>query len=669
MPHDFGYTEEETPHAAYDLAMLRRLFPYSKPYTRYIVVSIFLVLLLTLMDLALPYITKIAIDRYIVPAGQPVSSSDTTADLSDGNPHQARFYKVDMSQPAYAQIVKQHPTLFIRKSNDTLIPYESLSRLPEKDRRLLRERDITGIGLVTLVFLILVMAEFGINFLQKIIMEFTGHRIMHDLRVALFCHIQSLSISFFSKNPVARLVTRTTNDIQNMHELFTSIIAFLFKDIFLLVGISIVLFSINWRLTLVSFLVLPIVWHTALHFSAQARDIFRILRIKVAEINTRFSETISGMKVIQLYRQEKENFSHFKTLNHENYMAGMQQIRLLAVFMPLIELLGLLAVASVIFYGGTRVLALQISLGSLVAFISYIRMFFHPIRDISEKYNVLQNAMSSAERIFLILDSQDKLDDSAISERGNENMKAASIGPLSQLAFEDVSFSYVPQEPILKEISFALSAGETLGIVGPTGAGKTTIINLINRFYDPIRGKITLNGHDLRQLAPDAYLSKMALVMQDPFLFSGTIENNILTGSAPDAKARIEEILIASNCKDFVSRTPKGLQTELNEAGGSLSSGERQLISIARAFARNPELIIMDEATSYIDSQTEQQIQEALFNLIENRTAIVIAHRLATVRRLDRILVIRNGRIAESGSHSDLMEKKGLYYKMNLTRA
>jgi ATP-binding cassette, subfamily B, multidrug efflux pump len=667
MPRDYGYIEEEKPHAAYDLAMLKRLYPYSKPYQRFIIASIVLVVLLTLMDLSLPYITKIAIDRYIVPVGPGTSTITEEPDTSHEEMSRTRFYKVDLTDPAHIAIVEKHPALFTLKESYAVIPYESLSDLPPADRNLLRQKDVAGIGLVTLVFLILILVDFGLNFLQKIIMEFTGHKIMHDLRVALFRHIQSLSISFFSKNPVARLVTRTTNDIQNMHELFTSVIAFLFKDVFLLAGISIVLISINWQLALISFTVLPFVWVAALRFSSRARDIFRILRIQVAEINTRFSESISGMKVVQLFLQEKENYEHFQTLNHENYLTGMRQIRLLAVFMPLIEFLGILAVASVVFYGGNRVLSHQMSLGSLVAFISYIRMFFRPIRDISEKYNLLQNAMSSAERIFLILDSRDKLSYPAISDEQGADNQEVDIGPITHLSFKDVSFSYVPKEPVLKNISFTLSAGETLGIVGPTGSGKTTLINLVNRFYDPDKGRITLNEKDLRTLPPNTYLSKMALVMQDPYLFSGTIRDNILTGSAPYAKDHLDEILVASNCKSLVDRSPKGLETELGEEGASLSSGERQLISIARAFARNPELIVLDEATSYIDSQTEHQIQEALFNLIENRTAIVIAHRLATVRQLNRILVVKNGCIIESGSHNDLMDKRGFYFKMHQT--
>jgi ATP-binding cassette subfamily B protein len=386
----------------------------------------------------------------------------------------------------------------------------------------------------------------------------------------------------------------------------------------------------------------------------------------VAEINTRFSESIGGMKVIQMFLHESENYARFRKLNHENYEAGMDQIRLMAVFMPLIEILTTTSVACIVFYGGGRVLSGFISLGELVAFISYIRMFFRPIRDVAEKYNIVQNALSSAERIFLIIDSKEKLSvpAEALSPRA---CTEASAAPFSSLSFEDVSFEYLPGEPVLKDISFHLSEGQSLGIVGPTGSGKSTLINLITRFYDPTSGRVSINGQDLRGLAPESYRCRMALVMQDPFLFSGTIRENILSGNTLLSDDALEDILTAANCRELVARSQNGLDTQLSEAGGSISSGERQLISIARAFARNPDLIVMDEATSYIDSRTEQKIQNALFNLMENRTAVIVAHRLATVRNLDRILVVRRGRIIESGSHETLMALQGFYYGLHKT--
>ncbi|HSM73036.1 MAG TPA: ABC transporter ATP-binding protein, partial [Desulfobacterales bacterium] len=495
------------------------------------------------------------------------------------------------------------------------------------------------------------------------IMEYTGQMTMHGLRVRLFRHIQRLPVAFFNRNPVGRLVTRVTNDVQNMHELFTSVIAFFFKDLFLLLGIAAVLLATDWKLALATFAVLPVVALAGGRFARQAREVFRTLRIQVAEINTRFAETIGGVKVVQLYGQQGRNFERFARLNHQNYLAGMRQIQVSAVFLPLVEFLGVVTVATVIYYGGRGVLGGQTSLGALVAFIYYLRMFFRPVRDIADKFNILQNAMASAERIFLILDNADG--EAPPAEADRLPMASASRLAIRSLAMERVSFGYVPGEPVLQEISFALEAGQTLAVVGPTGSGKTTLINLIVGFYTPTAGRILVNGADVRDMPPGPLRGAMALVMQDPFLFSETVRYNIFQDRPDLSPEGVRAVLAAAHCDTLVARLPQGLDTILAEGGASLSSGQRQLISIARAFARDPSLIILDEATSYVDSETEQKIQSALANLMRNRTAIVVAHRLATARSADRILVLRDGRLIESGSHQDLMGRGGLYFQLN----
>jgi ATP-binding cassette subfamily B multidrug efflux pump len=540
-----------------------------------------------------------------------------------------------------------------------MIALAALERLEKPDLRILRENDFAGVSMMAAIFLVVVFLDFILNFGQKIIMEYSGNMIMHDLRMKLFGHIQNLALDFFTRNPVGRLVTRVTNDVENMHELFTSVISLVFKDFFLLLGIAVVMMVLNWKLALVSFIVLPMVIYASAKFSVKARDVFRLLRIKIAEINTRFAETIEGIEVIQLFRQESKNYQTFKRLNHENYLAGMRQIHVLAIFMPITELLGVITVALVVFYGGSRVMNEAISLGTLVAFISYVRMFFRPIRDLAEKYNILQNAMASAERIFLILDTKNAL------PKVDFPSNVANLVGIQEIRFEDVSFSYIRNEMVLKNVSFRIKAGETIAVVGPTGAGKTSLVNLIPRFYDPTSGRILINSIDLREMNTAAFREKIALVMQEPFLFAGTIRENVFDNARHFTEEKIQEIIGAANCQKLIRRLPDGLETVLSVGGTTISSGERQLVSIARAFARNPQLILFDEATSYIDSQTELWIQQALEKLMKNRTSIIIAHRLSTVRHVDRIIVLNRGRIIETGSHLQLLDRKGFYYRLH----
>ncbi|MBW2710464.1 MAG: ABC transporter ATP-binding protein [Deltaproteobacteria bacterium] len=658
MRTDYGYFEEKQLGKPYDVKLLARLYPYTNPYKLLLAASIVLVVFITLLDLSLPYITKIAIDRYIIPKIE-----------SAGGKGNIRYLKADLTDPGIRAVVEKHPSLFKVQEASAIIPYDDLPKLSKKDLGMLRKNDLDGITWITAVFLGIVLINFVFNMAQVLIMEYTGQMIMHDLRVRLFNHIQGLSVSFFTRNPVGRLVTRVANDVQNMHELFTSVIVFVFKDLFLLVGIAVVLMGINLRLALVSFTVIPFVLWASIYFSGQAREAYRILRLKIAEINTRFSETIGGIRVIQLFLQEKRNYLDFKHLNHEHYLAGMRQIHVFAMFMPVIEILGAVAIAVVIYYGGGGALAGTLSLGALVAFISYMKMFFRPIRDIAEKYNILQNAMASAERIFLILDSTETIplpvsDRKSDPETGSKII-SGTLDKISEISMENVSFAYIKGETVLNNISFRITAGKTLAVVGPTGSGKTSIINLLVRFYDPTSGGVSLNGVDVKNIDPAVLRAKMALVMQDPFLFSETIRRNITLGKEDISEAGMERILENSNCKTFVDRLPDGLDTVLSEGGASISSGERQLISIARAFARNPDLIILDEATSHIDSETEQKIQEALDNLMAHRTSIVVAHRLSTARDADTILVLNRGRIIETGNHAELMQLKGFYFRLN----
>jgi ATP-binding cassette, subfamily B, multidrug efflux pump len=653
MRFDYGY-EEEKLGKQYDLNLLKKLYLFAKPYRLLFFSSALLVILITLIDLSIPYVTKIAIDRYIVPRSVYHGENAPDRENSKG------YYRVDLSDPAVRKTLEKHGIGFKTGDSFALVPLDDLSKMSEPEIYAVRENDFKGVGLAAAVLLAIVFAGFCLNFLDTLLMEYAGQMIMHDLRMRLFTHIQSLPASFFSHNPTGRLVTRVTSDIQNMDEFFTSVIAVVFKDIFLLAGIMIVLLGISWKLALVSFTVLPLVLFVSFRFSTRAREAFRTLRVKVAEINSKISETIGGIRVIQLFLQEKENIGSFKKLNHENYIAGMKQIKVLAVFLPVIELLGSVSVALVIYYGGSSVLSEKVTIGALVAFISYMKMFFRPIRDIAEKYNILQNAMSSAERIFLILDNSNNRPESLMKFSDEE-----FPDKIESIEFRDVSFSYVQGEPVLKGISFTILAGEKIAVVGPTGTGKTTILNLLMRFYEPDAGTILINGKDIKSFPHHLLRSGMAIVMQDSFLFSGTVGENIARGRKSITKDELEHIISLLNCRHIIERLPDGIETVLSEGGKSISSGERQLISIARAFARNPGIIMLDEATSYVDSETERRIEEALAKLMEGRTSIIIAHRLTTAHRADRIIVLNKGRLIESGSHEELMKKAGFYYRLN----
>jgi ATP-binding cassette subfamily B protein len=526
--------------------------------------------------------------------------------------------------------------------------------LPEMARRM------AGIGWMTGLFLVLVAANFAATFIQVQLMETIGQKAMHALRLDLVRHILRLPVAFFDRQPVARLVTRATNDTQNLHELFTSVVAFVFKDLFLMVGIAAVLIWLDLRLALISFAVLPLVMAAAWHFARRSRNVFRGLTVRLAELNTRFAETIGGISVIQLTGRQQANARAFATLNDDYYRLGMTQIHLFAIFLPVIEVLGAGALAVVVYYGGGAVVAERISLGALVAYISYMRMFFRPIRDIAEKYNIMQNAMASAERIAGIRD--EAAVDAPVDRRPPTPPPPAESAPL--VALEGVVFGYGTDAPVLDGLSLTVARDQTLAIVGPTGAGKTSLIHLLLRFYDPRGGAIRFEGQDTRTMAPQDLRQRIALVSQDPFLFSTSLADNIFPEGLPDGRV-VGQILEAAQCAQLVARLPEGLQTRIGEGGRTLSSGERQLVAIARALARDPALIIFDEATAHVDSATEARIQAALEYLTHQRTAIVIAHRLSTARSADHIAVLRRGRIEAFGSHEDLMAGRGYYHRLN----
>lgn len=660
MHHDPGHFEEEALGKVHDSRLLRRLLPFARPFAPLFGWAALLVVLITGLDLALPYVTKMAVDRYIVPASQSATAKES--------PHRLqRQITADAADPQVAALVRRYPGLMVRTGNQVTIVQADLHRLAPADIATLRQSDLTGVTVMAAWFVGIVVANFILNFIQVIVLETAGQQIMHQLRMRIYTHIQGLSLNYFTRHPVGRLVTRVTNDVQNMNEMFTSVVHFLFKDLFLLLGITVVLLSISWRLTLVSFAVLPLVAWASVTFARRSRNAFRTLRIKVAEINTRFSETIGGIRIIQLFGQQAPNARRFARLNHENYLAGMTQIHVFAIFMPVIEVLAAITLAIIIYNGGLGVASGQISLGALVAFISYTRMFFRPIRDIAEKYNVMQNAMASAERIFQVLDTREDPQRPVISNP-ESTLAPPPAFTVKEIRFRDVTFAYPGHPPVLEHLNISVTKGETVALVGPTGAGKSSLIHLVAGFYRPTRGSLEINGVDAGTIEPATLRSVTALVMQEPFIFSDTLRANITMGKEGISKTEMADILTAARCQHLVERLPQGLETVLAEGGKTLSSGERQLITIARAFARNPQLILLDEATSHIDSGTERRIQAALAELLADRTAFIVAHRLSTIRHAHRILVLNRGRIIESGTHDSLLARRGFYYNYQQIR-
>ncbi|HXB57880.1 MAG TPA: ABC transporter ATP-binding protein [Vicinamibacteria bacterium] len=515
--------------------------------------------------------------------------------------------------------------------------------------------DAAGLRWVAGLYLLALLAGLGVRFAQMFILQMTGQRVMQDMRREIFGHLQRLHVAYFDKNPVGRLMTRVTTDVDAVNELFTSGVVTVFGDLFTLFGIMGVMLALDLRLALVTFAVIPLFFLLTNWFRKGARESFRETRRWVARINAFLQENLSGMSVVQLFRREERNTLAFAAINRKHADANMTAIFYYAVFYPAIELLAALAIALIILYGGEGVLRGTVTLGVLVAFIQYSERFWRPISDLSEKFNILQAAMASSERIFLLLDTE-----AQVAGRAGARALPEVAG---RVAFEGVWFAYSGQEWVLKDIDFAVEPGRSVALVGATGAGKTSIISLLTRFYDVARGRITLDGVDIRELPPAQLRSSLALVLQDVHLFSGTIASNIRLGSAIPEE-RVREAARAVHAHHFIEALPQGYETEVKERGATLSVGQKQLLSFARALAHDPQVLVLDEATSSVDTETEQLIQDALRVLLKGRTAIVIAHRLSTIQNVDEILVMHKGRIRERGTHQELLAERGLYWRL-----
>ena len=598
--------DDEILGKAYDARLMRRLLHYLRPYWRSVLVAFVVIIIGAAVSLAQPYLMKMAIDRYI----------------ATGN--------------------------------------------------------LSGLDRLAAVYLALLIISFAAEYTQTWTMQLTGQRIMYDLRMAVYGHLQRLDLKYYDRNPVGRLMTRVTSDVDVLNDLFTSGVVTVFSDVLPLIGIMVMMIWMNWRLALVAFCVLPLIVLVAQWFRRNVRDTYRVVRGWIARINAFLQENITGMMTVQLFRREALNFERFDEIDRKHRDANVDSIFYYAVFYPAIEAISALAAALIVWYGGLSVMAGTLTIGSLVAFLQYSQRFFRPISDLSEKFNILQAAMASSERIFKVLDEPVTIEAPVHPVR----RPAPAAG---HIRFENVWFAYNEQRSttadtpassvssvveksdenwVLRDISFEVRPGERIGIVGATGSGKTTLINLLLRFYDVKRGRITVDGVDIRSLDLADLRGLFSLVLQDVHLFSGTIADNIRLGSKTIDDERVKRAAQAVHAEPFISRLPDGYGSAVAERGSTLSVGQKQLLSFARALAFDPRVLILDEATSSIDTETEIIIRDALHVLMASRTTIAIAHRLSTIQDMDKILVLHKGRLREAGTHQELLAKRGIYFKL-----
>jgi ATP-binding cassette subfamily B multidrug efflux pump len=606
-----SHHEEEVLGKAYDARLMRRLLAYLRPYKGMTAGALALIIVSSGLQLMGPLLTAVALDLFIRPKG-----------------HQG-----PISAPS------------------------------EWVRQLLLERGIEpaqaaepGLVAISVALLIILSLGFATLYAQGYLLQLMGQYVMNDLRRQIFGHLQRLPISYFDRNPIGRLVTRATTDVDALNEMLSSGLVAIFGDVLVLTGIVAVLFWLDWRLALVSFSILPLLFLLTLWFKSRVRDSFREVRLKIARINAFLQEHVTGMPVVQLFNREEAAHRDFSGINAAHRDATVRSIFYYAVFFPGVELITAIGIGLLLWVGGGQVLSGALSVGALIAFLQYAQRFYQPLADLSEKYNLLQGAMASSERIFRLLDTPVTI---APPERPHapERIRGA-------VEFDRVWFSYKEGDPVLKGISFRLEPGETLAVVGHTGAGKSTLANLLLRFYDVDSGAVRVDGTDVREWDLSRLRRGIAMVLQDVFLFSGTIGGNIRLGEETIGDERVRWAAREVHALPFIERLPEGFDTVVKERGAGLSVGQKQLIAFARALAFDPSILILDEATSSIDTETEQLIQKALERLLENRTSVVIAHRLSTIQKADRILVMHKGEIREMGTHQELLALRGIYYRL-----
>lgn len=604
-----SHHEEEVLGKAYDGRLMRRLFKYLRPYKWYAVTSLLLTVLSAPLVLAGPPLTKAAIDLFL----DPNRDASKVSGLA----------------------------LWIKEAADWFgfggSAYE-------------------GLAFIAIIFFIANLAAFAVQYSQAIVMQAMGQYIMYDLRKEIFAHLQRLPVQFYDRNPVGRLMTRLTGDVDALNEMFTAGVIAIFGDIAMIFYIIIWMFQVNWQLALVSFAILPLLVALTTWFRLGARSSFREVRVRIARINAFLQEHITGMPAVQLFNREEKEMRQFDHINKQHRDANVDTIFYYAVFYPTVEIIGSIGIALIIWYGGGQVIQGVVTIGTLVAFIQLARSFYEPISDLSEKYNILQAAMASSERIFKLLDEP-------VTIHSPEKPKLIGRAR-GHIEFRNVWFAYKDEDWILKDVSFTVEPGRRVAFVGHTGAGKTTITNLLLRFYDVQRGQVLLDGVDIREMDLKELRSNFSIVLQDVFLFSGDIAGNVRLGNQDIADDQLRAAASEVHADDFIARLPEGYATELRERGAGLSVGQKQLISFARALAFDPRILILDEATSSIDTETEMLIRDAVERLMKGRTSIVIAHRLSTIQSVDKIIVMHKGEIREAGTHQDLLNQRGLYWRL-----
>ena len=613
MSEPLAQHEEEVLGKAYDARLMRRLLGYVRPYRRMAFGALGLILVSSLLQLAGPLLKAVAIDLFIRPPG-PRSQLATPSQWVQG--------------------------LLLARGID---PGQVAAQ---------------GVAVTAVVYVVVLGFVFAALYAQGYVLQVMGQYIMYDLRRQIFGHLQRLSLSFYDRNPLGRLVTRVTTDVDALNELFTAGIVSIFGDLMLLAGIVAVLFWLDWRLALVAFSIVPLLLLLTSWFKSRVRQSFREVRVRIARINAFLQEHIGGMAVVQLFNREERAYQEFSAVNQAHRDANVRSILYYAVFFPGVELITAIGVALLILMGGGRVVAGAISIGALIAFLQYAQRFYQPLSDLSEKYNILQGAMASSERIFQLLDTP-----VTIASPPEAYQPEVVRG---EIEFDDVWFSYKEGEPVLRGVSFRVRPGETLAVVGHTGAGKSTLANLLLRFYDVDKGRVRVDGVDVREWDLARLRRSVAMVLQDVFLFAGSVAANIRLGEESIDDERVRWAAREVHALPFIERLPAGFDTAVKERGAGLSVGQKQLIAFARALAFDPSILILDEATSSIDTETEQLIQMALDRLLAGRTSVVIAHRLSTIQKADHILVMHKGEIREYGTHQELLALRGIYYRLYL---